>query len=155
MPIAVSVVSADTIDKSNVRDLIDIQTTVPSLRVTQLQNSSQTNFTIRGFGNGANNPGIESSVGVFIDGVYRSRSAAAILDLPTLERVEILRGPQSTLFGKNVSAGAISITTKSPEFEWGGSVEATYGNFDQINFKGSLTGPISETLGVPHFRHDQ
>lgn len=146
VPIAVSVVSADTIEKSNIRDLIDIQTSVPSLRVTQLQNASQTNFTIRGFGNGANNPGIESSVGVFIDGVYRSRSAAAILDLPTLERVEILRGPQSTLFGKNVSAGAISITTKSPEFEWGGSVEATYGNFDQINFKGSLTGPITDTL---------
>ncbi len=146
VPIAVSVVSADTIEKSNVRDLIDIQTSVPSLRVTQLQNASQTNFVIRGFGNGANNPGIESSVGVFIDGVYRSRSAAAILDLPTLERVEILRGPQSTLFGKNVSAGAISITTKSPQFEWGGSVEATYGNFDQINFKGSLTGPISDTL---------
>lgn len=146
VPIAVSVISADLIEKSNVRDLLDIQTSVPSLRVTQLQNASQTNFTIRGFGNGANNPGIESSVGVFIDGVYRSRSAAAILDLPTLERVEVLRGPQSTLFGKNVSAGAISITTKSPEFEYGGSVEATYGNFDQINFKGSLTGPISETL---------
>ena len=146
VPVAVSVVSADTIEKANVRDLIDLQTSVPSLRVTQLQNSSQTNFVIRGFGNGANNPGIESSVGVFIDGVFRSRSASAILDLPTLERVEILRGPQSTLFGKNVSAGAISITTKSPDFEWGGSVEATYGNFDQVNFKGTLTGPISETL---------
>jgi iron complex outermembrane recepter protein len=146
VPIAVSVVDADTIAKSNIQDLIDLQTVVPSLRITQLQNSSQTNFTIRGFGNGANNPGIESSVGVFIDGVYRSRSAAAILDLPTLERVEILRGPQSTLFGKNVSAGAISITTKGPEFEWGGSAEATYGNLDQVLFRGSLTGPLSETL---------
>ena len=146
VPVAVSVVDADTIEKSNVRDLIDIQTNVPSLRVTQLQNSSQTNFVIRGFGNGANNPGIESSVGVFIDGVFRSRSASAILDLPTLERVEILRGPQSTLFGKNTSAGAISITTKAPEFDLGGSVSATYGNFDQINFKGTLTGPLSDTL---------
>jgi len=146
VPIAVSVIDADVIDKANIRDLLDLQTVVPSLRITQLQNASQTNFTIRGFGNGANNPGIESSVGVFIDGVYRSRSAAAILDLPTLERVEVLRGPQSTLFGKNVSAGAISIVTKSPEFEWGGSVEATYGNYDQVNFKGSLTGPLSETL---------
>ena len=148
IPIAVTVVDSDTIEKANIRDLIDIQTSVPSLRVTQLQNSSQTNFVIRGFGNGANNPGIESSVGVFIDGVFRSRSASAILDLPTLERVEILRGPQSTLFGKNTSAGAISITTKAPEFELGGSVEATYGNFDQINFKGTLTGPISDTVAV-------
>ncbi len=146
VPIAVSVVGSDTIEKAQILDLIDLQATVPSLRVTQLQNSSQTNFLIRGFGNGANNPGIESSVGVFIDGVYRSRSAAAILDLPTLERVEVLRGPQSTLFGKNVSAGAISITTSKPEYEIGGAVEAGYGNYDQVIFKGTLTGPISDTL---------
>ncbi len=146
VPIAVSVVNADVVEKAQILDLIDLQASVPSLRVTQLQNSSQTNFVIRGFGNGANNPGIESSVGVFIDGVFRSRSASAILDLPTLERVEVLRGPQSTLFGKNVSAGAISITTKAPEYELGGAVEASYGNYDQILFKGTLTGPISDTL---------
>ena len=146
VPVAVSVVDESVIEKAQIQDLLDIQSSVPSLRVTQLQNSSQTNFLIRGFGNGANNPGIEGSVGVFIDGVYRSRSASAILDLPTLERVEILRGPQSTLFGKNVSAGAISITTKRPEFEWGGAVEASYGNYDQMIFKGTLTGPITDQL---------
>lgn len=146
VPIAVSVIDDRAIEQSNVQDLFDLQTMVPSLRISQLQNSSQSNFIIRGFGNGANNPGIESSVGVFIDGVYRSRSAAAIADLPVLERVEILRGPQSTLFGKNVSAGAISITTKKPQFEWGGSVEASYGRFEEVIFKGSLTGPISDKL---------
>ncbi len=146
VPVAVSVVDSQVIEDSQIVDLFDIQTVVPSLRVSQLQNSSQTTFVIRGFGNGANNPGIESSVGVFIDGVFRSRSASAILDLPTLERVEVLRGPQSTLFGKNVSAGAISITTKGPEYDWGGSVEATYGTFGQTIFRGSLTGPISDTL---------
>ena len=146
VPVAVSVVDADTIEKGQVQDIIDLQTSVPSLRVTQLQNSSQTNFLIRGFGNGANNPGIESSVGVFIDGVYRSRSAAAILDLPTLERVEILRGPQSTLFGKNTSAGVISITTKKPDYELGGSVEASYGNYNQVLFKGTVTAPLSDQL---------
>ncbi|MEM9496163.1 MAG: TonB-dependent receptor [Pseudomonadota bacterium] len=146
VPVAVSVVDESVIEKAQINDLLDLQISVPSLRVTQLQNSSNTNFLIRGFGNGANNPGIEPSVGVFIDGVYRSRTSSAILDLPTLERVEILRGPQSTLFGKNVSAGAISITTKSPDFEWGGSAEATYGNFNQAIFKGTLTGPISETV---------
>ena len=146
VPIAVSVVDDRAIEQSNVQDLFDLQTMVPSLRISQLQAASQSNFIIRGFGNGANNPGIESSVGVFIDGVYRSRSAAAIADLPVLERVEVLRGPQSTLFGKNVSAGAISITTKKPEFEWGGSVEASYGRFEEVIFKGSLTGPISDKL---------
>ena len=146
VPIAVTVVNDELIEKAQIQDLLDLQFSVPSLRISQLQNSSQTNFIIRGFGNGANNPGIESSVGVFIDGVYRSRSAAAILDLPVLERVEVLRGPQSTLFGKNTSAGAISITTKAPEFELGGTIEASYGNYDQILFAGSVTGPLSDQL---------
>lgn len=146
VPIAVSVVNNDLIEKAQVYDLSDLQTAVPSLRITQQQTSAQTNFLIRGFGNGANNTGIENSVGVFIDGVYRSRSPSAILDFPVLERIEILRGPQSTLFGKNVSAGAISIVTKKPEQEFGGAVEATLGNFDHIGLKGTLTGPISETL---------
>jgi len=146
VPIAVSVVSGDLIEDAQIIDLIDLQASVPSLRVTQLQNSSQTNFVIRGFGNGANNPGIESAVGVFVDGVFRSRSASAILDLPTLERIEVLRGPQSTLFGKNVSIGAISITTRKPTFDWTGSVEATYGNLGTARFRGTLSGPISETL---------
>ncbi len=146
VPIAVSVVGADSIEKARALDLIDLQNQVPSFRIGQLQNSTQTTFTIRGFGNGANNPGIESSVGVFIDGVFRSRSASAILDLPTVERVEVLRGPQSTLFGKNTSAGAISITTKKPDYEFGGSLEGSYGNFDAINLKGTVTGPIAENL---------
>ncbi|MEM6415854.1 MAG: TonB-dependent receptor [Pseudomonadota bacterium] len=146
VPIAVSVVQADTVEKAQIIDLIDLQTVVPSLRVVQLQSSSQTNFVIRGFGNGANNPGIENAVGVFIDGVFRSRSSSAILDLPTLERVEVLRGPQSTLFGKNVSVGAISITTALPQFEFGGSSEITVGNFDQFLYRGTLTGPITDSL---------
>ena len=145
-PIAVSVTSAEQIEDSQVRDLLDLQTLVPSLRVNQLQSSANTNFIIRGFGNGANNAGIEPSVGVFIDGVYRSRSAAAIGDLPNVQRVEVLRGPQSTLFGKNASAGIISIVTQKPQFEFGGSAELSYGNFDAIVAKADITGPISETV---------
>ncbi|APW72283.1 MULTISPECIES: TonB-dependent receptor [Sphingopyxis] len=145
-PIAVSVASAADIENSQIRDLIDLQSAVPSLRVAQLQSSANTNFIIRGFGNGANNPGIEPSVGVFIDGVYRSRSAAQIGDLPNLERVEVLRGPQSTLFGKNASAGVISIVTQKPQYDFGGSIEATYGNYDAITVKGNVTGPIGENV---------
>jgi outer membrane receptor protein involved in Fe transport len=145
-PVAVSVTSAAQLEESQIRDLIDLQTAVPSLRVSQLQSSANTNFIIRGFGNGANNAGIEPSVGVFIDGVYRSRSAAQIGDLPNVERIEVLRGPQSTLFGKNASAGVISIVTQKPQYEFGGSLEATYGNFNAVTIKGDVTGPISETV---------
>lgn len=145
-PISVSVTDGATIAQAQVRDLLDIQTLVPSLRVTQLQSSANTNFIIRGFGNGANNPGIEPSVGVFIDGVYRSRSAAQIGDLPNLERVEVLRGPQSTLFGKNASAGIISIVTAAPKFEWTGGAEVTYGNYNALIVRGDISGPITESL---------
>ena len=157
-PIAVSVTSAADLQNAQIRDLIDLQSAVPSLRVSQLQSSANTNFIIRGFGNGANNAGIEPSVGVFIDGVYRSRSAAQIGDLPNVERIEVLRGPQSTLFGKNASAGVISIVTQKPQYEFGGSVEATYGNYNAVTIKGDVTGPISDTiafsLGANYNRRD-
>ncbi len=145
-PIAVSVATAETIQQAQARDLIDVQTLVPSLRVAQLQSSANTNFIIRGFGNGANNAGIEPSVGVFIDGVYRSRSAAQIGDLPNIRRIEVLRGPQSTLFGKNASAGIISIVTQEPQFSWGGHAELSYGNYNAIVARADVTGPISDTL---------
>jgi iron complex outermembrane recepter protein len=143
-PVAVSVTTADQIERAQVRDLIDLQTLVPSLKVGQLQSSQNTNFVIRGFGNGANNAGIEPSVGVFIDGVYRSRSAAQIGDLPNLKRVEVLRGPQSTLFGKNASAGVISIVTEEPQDEFGGSAELSYGNYNAIVARADVTGPIAD-----------
>ena len=148
IPISVSVTSAETIARSQVRDLIDLQTLVPSLKVGQLQSSANTNFIIRGFGNGANNPGIEPSVGVFIDGVYRSRSAAQIGDLANISRVEVLRGPQSTLFGKNASAGIISIVTKAPQYEFGGGAEISYGNYNATVVRANVTGPIADNVAV-------
>jgi outer membrane receptor protein involved in Fe transport len=148
VPVAVTVTTAETIERAQIRDLKDLSSVVPSLRVNQLQSSANTNFYIRGFGNGANNAGIEPSVGLFIDNVYRSRSASMIADMPDIQRVEVLRGPQSTLFGKNASAGVISIVTREPQFKFGGNVEATYGNFDAMTFKGVVTGPLAESVAV-------
>ncbi len=147
-PVAVSVATQETIQREEIRDLKDLQTIVPSLRVTQLQSSANTNFIIRGFGNGANNAGIEPSVGVFVDGVYRSRTAAQISDLPDISRIEVLRGPQSTLFGKNASAGVISLVTAEPSFNLQGSAEVSYGNYDAIVARGYITGPIADTIAV-------
>ncbi len=148
IPVAVTVTSADTIEKAKIQDILDLQTVVPSLRVTQLQNTANTNFIIRGFGNGANNAGIEPSVGVFIDGVYRSRSAGALADLPNLERVEVLRGPQSTLFGKNASAGVISVVTAKPSYDTEGYVEGTVGNYNLRALKGYFSTGLGDAETV-------
>lgn len=145
-PVTVSVTSADTLEKAQILDIQDLQSVVPSLRVGQLQTSTNTNFRIRGFGNGANNAGIEPSVGVFIDGVYRSRSAAQIGDLPKLERIEVLSGPQSTLFGKNASAGVISVVSAKPSFQTQGYVEAGFGNYNQRVLRAYVTSGLSDTV---------
>jgi outer membrane receptor protein involved in Fe transport len=148
VPVAVTVTTADTIERAEIRDLKDLQAVVPSLQVGQRQSLANTNFFIRGFGNGANNAGIEPSVGVFVDNVYRSRTASQITDLPDVQRIEVLRGPQSTLFGKNASAGVISITTKTPSFDFAGEGELTYGNYNAWIGKAYLTGPISNDLAA-------
>ena len=148
VPISVAVTSEATIEQAHIKDLNDLQSVVPSLKVQQFNAVGQTNFLIRGFGNGSGNDGIESSVGVFVDGVYRSRTSSAIDDLPDVERIEVLRGPQSTLFGKNVSAGAINIVTTKPQFTFGGDAELDYGNYNYRQARGSITGPITDTLAV-------
>ena len=145
-PVAVTVVSGDSIEKANVLDINDLQTLVPTLRVTPLQRSTNTNFAIRGFGNGTNNTGIEPSVGVFIDGVYRSRAAAQIGDLPRVQQIEVLSGPQSTLFGKNASAGVINVRTMEPSYDLEGKVQVGFGNYNQQNMKAYVTNGITEEL---------
>lgn len=146
IPVSVTVTTGGTISKAAIQDIIDLQSVVPTLRVSQLQSSTNTSFAIRGFGNGSNNEGIEPSVGVFIDGVYRSRAGSSISDLPRLERVEVLSGPQSILFGKNASAGVISIITPKPSGETGGYVEASLGNMGYKNTKALFESAISEDL---------
>ena len=147
-PVAVTVTTSDVIEKAQILDIKDLQSVVPTFRVSQLQNAGNTTLTIRGFGNGGNNIGIEPSVGLFIDGVYRSRAAASIGDLPNLERVEVLSGPQSTLFGKNASAGVVSIVTATPDFETNGYLEGGAGNYGLNYVKGYLSGGISDTVAI-------
>ncbi len=147
-PVAVTVTTADVIEKAQILDIKDLQSVVPTFRVSQLQNAGNTTLSIRGFGNGGNNIGIEPSVGLFIDGVYRSRAAAQIGDLPNLERVEVLSGPQSTLFGKNASGGVVSIVTAKPEFETNGYVEGGIGNYGFNYAKGYITGGITDNIAI-------
>ncbi|PWE16385.1 TonB-dependent receptor [Marinicauda salina] len=143
-PVSVAVVSDTQLQQSQIRDAADLQTLVPSLRVAEFAASTNTEFALRGVGTSSFNPGLEPSVGVFVDGVYRPRTGAAINDFLSLERVEVIRGPQSTLFGRNTPAGVVSFITKEPEFELGGDAELTFGNYGQFVAKGTVTGPLVE-----------
>ena len=143
-PISVSVLQMEDIETLAISDILDLQSSVPSLQINQTQFAAQNTFLIRGFGNGANNPGVEPSVAISIDGVMISRNQSAINDLISVERVEVIKGPQSTLFGKNAIAGVINITTALPEDTFGGKVQLTAGEYSLNKIGGTVTGPISE-----------
>lgn len=146
-PIAVSVTTSQDIEQTKINDLADLQTLVPTLRVNNSVFVSAQSFSIRGFAS-PTALGTEPSVGVFVDGVFRSRASAAIFDLPKLERVEVLSGPQSTLFGKNASAGAISIVTGAPSYEPEGKIEASFGNYNQRIIKGYYSTGVSDEVAL-------
>ena len=143
VPIAVSAVTAESLQNSGASDIRQLNQLAPSLLVSSATNESSGVARIRGIGTVGENPGLESSVAVFIDGVYRSRTGVGLGELGQVDRIEVLRGPQGTLFGRNASAGLLNIVTAKPQFEFGGSAAATYGNYDFMRFEGSVTGPIA------------
>lgn len=148
VPIAVSAVSAQSLQNSGASDIRQLNQLAPSLLVSSTGSEANGSARIRGIGTVGDNPGLESSVAVFVDGVYRSRSGVGLNELGEIERIEVLRGPQGTLFGRNASAGLIHVISKKPnmnEFEGFGSL--TYGNFDYIRADAGITGPIGDTLG--------
>ena len=149
VPVALSVIGGDLVDRRGDYTLAAIQQVAPSLQVFSF-NPRNTNVNIRGLGsNIANsNDGLENGVGFYIDDVYYGRTGQSQFDLVDLERIEVLRGPQGTLFGKNTTAGAINITTRKPEFEWGGFGEATLGDYGFHQLRGSITGPLTDWLAV-------
>ncbi len=144
VPVAVTAVRAESLEASQIRQIRDLPLLAPSLSVAQAASSAQTVFSIRGLGTSGFNGGLEPSVGVFVDGVYRSRQSSSIGDFLAVDRIEILRGPQSTLFGKNTPAGVISVITKKPQYEFGYEGEATIANYESRILRGTVTGPIVE-----------
>ena len=147
VPLAVSAVTAEQLENTGASDIKQLQQVSPSLLVSSTQSEAGASTArIRGIGTVGDNPGLESSVALFIDGVYRSRTSVGLTELGQVERVEVLRGPQGTLFGRNASAGLISVITARPKFVFGINGEATVGNYDFRRFELGATGPISETL---------
>ncbi len=151
VPVVVTTLSEELLANSGVRDIKDVQVLTPGLTVTSTATEASTTARIRGVGTVGDNPGLESSVGIVIDGVYRSRNGVGFGDLGELERIEVLKGPQGTLFGKNTSAGVINVITQLPSFSPEYNLELTAGNYGAFGAAGSVTGPITETLAMRLF----
>ncbi len=145
-PIAVSAFSADQLQDEKISGLEDISGRVPGFQMN-MYNSSEPELFMRGIGSDVESAGAAAAVGMYIDGVYISRGTGAAMDLYDLQSVEVLRGPQGTLYGKNVVGGAINFITKRPvDGEMEGSVEATLGDYGLIETKGYITGSLTDNV---------
>ncbi len=144
VPIAVTSLSQPLLQDSGVRDIKDMQQLVPGLTVTSTQNEAITTARIRGIGTVGDNVGLESSVGVVIDGVYRPRNSVGFGDLGEIERIEVLKGPQGTVFGKNTSAGVINVITKRPGYSQELDGEITVGNYGALGVSGAYNDALGE-----------
>lgn len=151
VPIAVTAVGQEQLDKQGVVNVQNLTQVSPSFSTSNAQIASgSVVLRIRGVGTTSNNIGFESAVGIFVDGAYQSRPGVALSEFVDIERVEVLRGPQGTLFGRNTSAGALNITTNKPDVtSFGGFANATYGNLGLANVQGAVNLPLVEdTLAV-------
>mgnify|MGYP002777049878 FL=1 len=148
VPIAVTALSERLLRDTGVRDVKDVQVLVPGLTVTSTQSEAQTTARIRGIGTVGDNVGLESSVGIVIDGVYRPRNGVGFGDLGELERIEVLKGPQGTVFGKNTSAGVINVVTLRPSYNTEIEGELTVGNYGALGVSGAFNTAIGENAAM-------
>src|SRR5690348_3579351 len=149
VPMAVSAVTAENLRNTGATDIRQLNQVAPSLLVSSTSSEGGAAVArIRGVGTVGDNPGLEGSVGLFIDGVYRSRAGVGLTELGPLDRIEVLRGPQGTLFGRNTSAGLISIITAKPRFtpEIAGQIDV--GNYGYRRLQASATGPVSDSIAL-------
>jgi iron complex outermembrane receptor protein len=149
-PISVTAFTAATLAQQGIETLVDLGQHVANLSMISGQGggSTQTQISIRGVGQSDFILTSDQSVGVYLDGVYYPRSIGAALDLIDIERIEVLRGPQGTLFGRNTTAGAVQIISEGPRDDFSGKAEITTGSFDRIDFKGSLNVPLGEKVAT-------
>lgn len=147
VPISVTALSGEQLDSAGIYNVEALQKVQPSLQFIST-NPRNTATTIRGLGAniGLANDGLEQGVGIYVDEVYYARPGSAVVDLVDIERVEVLRGPQGTLFGKNTTAGALNITTRAPTFTPEARVEASVGDYGFLQTKVSVSGPLTSTL---------
>src|SRR4051794_18663911 len=149
VPIPLSVVDRALVENAGAFNVNRLKELVPTVQFysTNPRNSA---INIRGLGApfGLTNDGLEPGVGLYIDGVFYARPAAAALDFLDVERIEVLRGPQGTLFGKNTTAGAINVTTRKPSFTRGADFELNVGDLNFVQAKASISGPLSQNVAA-------
>ncbi|RIV85874.1 TonB-dependent receptor [Aurantiacibacter zhengii] len=148
VPIAVSALNAERIREAGFSDVEDLTSTVPNLSVSALWGTSNPKIFMRGIGNNNFNQTAESKVAVYLDQVYLSAPSGQLFQMFDLDRIEVLRGPQGTLYGKNATGGAISVYSQLPDDEFEGYARAGYGNYDAIDLEAAVTIPMSETLSA-------
>ncbi len=149
VPIPISIVSGVAIQEAGAFNVNRVKELIPSVQLYS-SNPRNTGLNIRGLGSpfGLTNDGLDPGVGFYVDGVYYARPAAATLDFIDIEQIEVLRGPQGTLFGKNTTSGAFNITTRKASFTPSASFEVSYGNYGYIQAKSSITGPLSKKIAA-------
>ena len=149
VPLAISVIRGDSIESTGNFNVVKLQQLAPTLQV-YASNPRNTAVNIRGLGVpfGLTSDGFEQGVGIYVDDVYNARVAAATFDFLDVEQVEVLRGPQGSLYGKNTTAGAINITTNQPTFDFEGRAEVTIGNLNFKQAKAAVSGPLSDTIAA-------
>ncbi|WKN24423.2 TonB-dependent receptor [Azotobacter vinelandii] len=145
VPTPISVLDAQTLENQRIYRVQDLQQLVPSVNVSYVH-ARQSSISIRGLGNNPASDGLEPAVGTYLDNVYLGRPGMAVFDLLDVEQIDVLRGPQGTLFGKNTTAGVVNISTRKPTFHPERSVEISGGEDGYFQTKGSVSGPLSDTL---------
>ena len=147
VPISISAYSGDFVEDSDIQTLQELSLYAPNFTFATSSQPQNARIIVRGIGS-VGNSAIETSVGVFVDGVYYPRPGSVLGNLLDIEAVEVLRGPQGTLFGRNTAAGAISIRTRNPDGEFGGYVQAGFGDYGAYSYEGVMNAPINDKAGV-------
>jgi len=147
VPVSLSTLDGAELERQGVYQVQNLPLLLPGLNASYA-NGRQLSLAVRGIGNNPANEGLEGSVGLYLDNVYLGRPGMAVLDLVDLERVELLRGPQGTLFGKNTTAGVLNLSTRAPDFSPDNSVELSAGERGYYQGKAVISGPLSDTVAA-------
>ena len=145
VPTPITVLGGETLEAQRISRVQDLQQVLPSVNVAYIH-ARQSSVAVRGIGNNPASDGLEGSAGIYLDNVYLGRPGMAVFDLLDIEQLELLRGPQGTLFGKNTTAGVLNISTRAPTFTTERTVEVSGGQDGYFQGRGTVSGPLGETL---------